>query len=180
MRKATTIFVTLLLLLMLCACIGKENQMFTKKFGKDQEYANEQLNLLLDAIENEDKESVKSLFSKNTTSNIQNFEASIDCLFEYFKGTAPAWNDQCPQVVDGENEEGNKKIIVTSSYDIKTSEDSYRISFKACRMDTANPNDVGIWSLYIISLKDDINSQHTYWGDGMNTPGINIGIKNAE
>ena len=180
MRKAITIIVTLSLLLMLCACFGKGEGMFRRKFDQDQEYANKQLNILLDAIENEDKNLVKSLFSKNTISNVQNFETSIEDLFEYFKGTAPVWNDQCPQVVDGGYEGESERIIITSSYDIKTSEDSYRISFRACRVDTANPDNIGIWSLYIILLKDDTNSQYTYWGDGKNTIGINIGIPNAE
>lgn len=173
-------FVTLSLLLMLCSCSGGSGGVFGRKFDQDQEYANKQLNTLLSAIENEDKDLVKSLFSKNTISNVQNFETSIVQLFEYFKGTASAWDDQCPQIVDGENEEENQRIIVTSSYDIKTSEESYRISFRACRMDTANPNNIGIWSLYIILLKDDTNSQDIYWGDGKNTPGINIGVPNTD
>ena len=144
-------------------------------FDNDQKYANEQMKILLAAIANKEADTVKSLFSQNVVSNVENIDESIERLFEYYKGTAPVWDERCPQVVEGENGEG-EKVFVSSSYDVKNSEDYYRISFRACRIDRADPDNVGIWSLYIILLKDDPNPRQVYWGDGKDILGINIGV----
>ncbi|MBO5418363.1 MAG: DUF5104 domain-containing protein [Clostridia bacterium] len=173
MKKVIAIITALLLLL--CGCVGQDEGLFGRKYDKDQEYANKQLNSLLKAIENKDEKVVKSLFSKNVLSSDFEFETSVQELFAYFKGVAPKWDSQCPQIIDEENET-NQKIIVTSSYDIQTSESAYRICIKSCRKDTADYNNEGIWSLYIILLSEDNDLECTYWGDNKYTPGINIGV----
>lgn len=45
--------------------------------------------------------------------------------------------------------------------------------------DTANIDNLGIHSLYIIKSEEDTDISFAYWGDGKDTPGINIGIKNV-
>ena len=53
----------------------------------------------------------------------------------------------------------------------------YRIAIQSFTVDTANPNNVGIWSLYIIKAEDDEDPYSAYRGDGKYTPGIHINIK---
>jgi PBP1b-binding outer membrane lipoprotein LpoB len=52
MKKVIAIITALLLLL--CGCVGQDEGLFGKKYDKDQEYANKQLNSLLKAIDNKD------------------------------------------------------------------------------------------------------------------------------
>ena len=153
--------------------------MLVPKLDEDQEYTNYLLNSLLNAMENKDKDKIISLFSKNIISNLQNIESDVDSLLEYFIGKPGIWDKQSPQIVDGSYEEDNKKIVICSSYDITTDESAYRIFIKACRVDSEKPDNVGIWSLYIISLEDDTDPKFVYWGDGNDTIGINIGVKNV-
>ena len=54
----------------------------------------------------------------------------------------------------------------------------YRFAMEFMLQDTADADNVGIRSLYVIRLADDPNPQRAYRGDGENTPGININ-KNA-
>ena len=59
-----------------------------------------------------------------------------------------------------------------------TDKQTYRIAIQDCVIDETNSANVGIWSLYIIKMEDDTDPSFAYWGDGKNTPGININIKN--
>lgn len=43
-----------------------------------------------------------------------------------------------------------------------------------------NKANVGIWYIYIIKQSEDVNPNYTCWGDGLATPGINIGKKYSE
>lgn len=172
MRKVIITFITLLLVL--CSCSVNETPV--KKIDKDRDYANTQLNMLLEAIENNDRDSVESLFSKNTVLNTPTLEKSIDDLFEYFKGSVEACNDWGGPFADTTKEDGEVIQIMESSFDVKTTECDYRFAIKYVTQDTADADNIGIHSLYIIKLSDDTYKEYAYWGDGKYTPGINIGI----
>ena len=62
------------------------------------------------------------------------------------------------------------------SYDVTTDAAIYRMAFYWCAKDTGDSGNVGIESFYIIKATDDPNyPQYSYGGDGLWTPGINIG-----
>lgn len=153
--------------------------MFGKKYDRDQQSANDCLNGVLDALENMDKDALISLFAKEVVSGITDFASTADSLLAYYQGTTSPWNDRCPMYVDTTYENGQQIKLVYASYDVNTSEQSYRIAIKLCAADDYNPNHVGIWSLYIIKTEEDVDSELAYWGDGKDTPGINIGIPNV-
>ena len=61
-----------------------------------------------------------------------------------------------------------------ATYDVETTQDQYRFAMEFMLQDTADADNVGIRSLYVIRLADDPNPQRAYRGDGEDTPGINI------
>ena len=69
-----------------------------------------------------------------------------------------------------------KKLVVETMQKEKL---SYRIWLAWTEKDTANSENVGISSFYIINQEDDINLFAEYCGDAKETPGINIGIQNT-
>ena len=73
---------------------------------------------------------------------------------------------------------GNRKKTLYPTYDIKTSNDDYRLTFKFVTTDTNDINNKGIWSLYIIKSKNDANLDVAYRGDNEYTIGIHINISN--
>ena len=101
----------------------------------------------------------------------------MDCLFDYYRGEFVSYDDWGGPGVEQSVDNGRKKKEMYSTYDIKTSEQMYRIAIQSFTVDTANPNNVGIWSLYIIKAEDDEDPYSAYRGDGKYTPGIHINIK---
>lgn len=80
--------------------------------------------------------------------------------------------------VSDEIENGDRKKSMDLSCDVVTNVREYRFLFLDITVDDYNPDNVGIWSLYVIKKEDDTDPQMGYGGDGKYTPGINIGIKN--
>lgn len=123
---------------------------------------------------------IKSLFSKNVKLDLKNFDNRIEQLLDYIEvGGDPSWH-AIGQIADGKRDSGQKTVIVTSSYDVKTDKDPFRFCLKVCSTDEIDKNNIGILSLYVIKKQDDTNTDDPYWGDGKETPGINIGIPSVE
>ena len=199
-----TILTTLMITLLLSSCSlggsmlskifgSKEGQFFegTDSLGNpilgryshdDQGDANAKMDKVLEAIKNKDKGSLKKMFSIKAISEAKDFDQSIIDLFDYFLGDFISYNDWGgPGVHEGINDDGTSRNwkSIDSSYDVKTSKQIYRFAIQEYTQDTANSDNVGIQSLYIIKMEDDTDPQFGYRGDNKNTPGISINIKNA-
>ena len=166
MRK---VYLTLLiiLVLLLTSCSSGDSNMVRDLFRKNErEAANERFEELVKAIQNQDSDSLKLLFSEKSLKESQNAEEDIQALLDYFQG--------------GMNADGTGRYwkCLYATYDVETTQDQYRFAMEFMLQDTADADNVGIRSLYVIRLADDPNPQRAYRGDGENTPWININ-KNA-
>ena len=104
----------------------------------------------------------------------------MEKLFEYYKGNKISYTIANGSEGGSDGKGGQTKTLWVST-DITTTEDIFRVSFDIRTLDSKN---LGFLFLYIIRFDDDPRSSamfngekicYTYWGDGLNTPGINIG-----
>ena len=138
-----------------------------------------QLDSVLEFLQAGDKESFISLFSL-TAINSAGFSENVNALFDYYEGdNASYYDDQCA-MSGKEREDSQVKEEIWNSYDVTTSEETYRIMIYLITRDDACPENIGIYSLYIIRMEDDTNPEYAYWGDGKDAPGIHIGIPSPE
>lgn len=167
--------------LLLSSCSSGGPHMFSRLFDNDKDVANAKMDKVLEAIKNKDKDSLKSMFSKKAIAEAENFDQSIADLFDFFQGDFVSYNDWTgPMVEEGRNDDGTGRNwkSTESTYDVDTSEQKYRFAIKGFTKDTADPDNIGICSLYIIK-KEDTNEKFAYWGDNKWTPGINFNKKNV-
>ena len=147
-------------------------------FMSDSQVINVQFDKLLETIQNRDKEDLKALFSKQAISDAQTIDSNIELLFDYFQGEDATYEDDHGLVVEEENKNGSKTKIIKKSYDVDTNIETFRFAICVVVSDDINPENIGIWSVYVIRMKDDTNPAYAYWGDSQYSPGINIGIRN--
>ena len=141
----------------------------------DNEDADNKLQSFVDCLRNEDSEGIKSLFAQNKIAEISNFDESIEELLLYYDG-AYISVERHSTGVEEDKDSGIERKWYNMSYDVKTDEAIYRMAFYWCAKDTGDSSNVGIESFYIIKATDDPNyPQYSYGGDGLWTPGINIG-----
>jgi len=144
-------------------------------FDDSDKKADARVELLLEAIENKDKDTLHAMFSEHVLSEIDSFTESIDDLFHYFQGSIQSKERGPRSGRDERNVDGigNRRTKIITTYTITTSKQEYRIAIYDVINDAANPSNVGIQSLCIISTEDDQESEFTFWGSS--NEGINIG-----
>ena len=181
-KHVFTLTFSLLLTFLLCSCsVGSFLKTILGKVLKNYDADAEEYAIMikvLDAIQNRDEDALRKLFSQNTIAQVDGFDQTIIDLFDYYQGsyTSLEWKGSGGGAKWGD---GEKKKYSDFGYDVKTTENIYRFSIAYCEVDTLDEENVGIYSLYIIKMEDDTDPQFGYGGDGKDTPGINIGIKNT-
>ena len=101
------------------------------------------------ALDNSDGAALKKLFSKNAIAEMGDFETSASELFEYYDGKVESyafWGGYVEDYVSG----GKKYKLLDATFDVKTSEDDYRIFMEFSSVDTFDEGNEGIRSFYII------------------------------
>lgn len=141
----------------------------------DNEDADNKLQAFVPCLDNEDREGIRSLFAQNKTAALTDFDKSVEELLLYYDGESISV-ERHSTGVEEDKDGGTERKWYNMSYDVTTDAAIYRMAFYWCANDTGDKGNVGIESFYIIKATDDPNyPQYTYRGDGLWTPGINIG-----
>jgi hypothetical protein len=135
--------------------------------------ANNSFEKVLEAIKNQDRVALKSLFSKKAFIDTDNIDESIVLLFDFFQGDFVSYDDLGARTASGLREDGKERYCLQSTYDVETSEQRYRFAKEEFTVDEFDPGNVGIYSLYIVKMEG-TDEQFAYWGDRKWTPGIVI------
>ena len=176
MRRIYLICMIIILSLLLASCsLGGNNSRRNFLMKDDSSVANDKFSELIDAIQTQDINTLKSLFSKNALKEAENLDESIRHLFDYFQGELVSYNNWGGPGVKAEMEYGDYQEVYDATYDFETAQDKYRLWMEIITVDTTDADNVGIRSLYIIRFEDDTRTDFAYRGDGEHTPGINIG-----
>ena len=179
MKNCISSLSTLSLILICVVFLNSCGTLMSLVFGNmktDQEITQEQLGKVLDAIENEDSNALKALFAKSALNKLENFDASIEQLFDYYEGIHKPVEEQYNTVRSQSQNYGMYQTYYETSYAVSTNITTYRIAFLYYFVDDYDSDNIGIHSLYIIKEADYPEPEYTYRGDGKNTHGINIGV----
>lgn len=146
-------------------------------YETDEEIEQAQMDAVLSALQEQDKEALKALFCQYTLSEVTDFDQTTDNLFAYFQGTVTSTYSQGTRW-DTERDGGNEIKDLYMSYDVTTTDQVYRIAIHYCAINDYAPEQQGIVSMYIIKMTEDTDPEYAYHGDTAYTPGIQIGIPN--
>ena len=177
MKKCLVLILTVIIAVSFCACSDRKNQ---KMFENDQRIAQEKIEQVLDAVEKKDSASLTALFSKYGIDNAESFEKSVEELFNYFEGTIETYEDAVVPFVEGMEEKKQKQEmrLMQSTCEIKTTKHIYHLAIRFYAINTYNPEQIGIESLYIIKADEDKLLSESYGSNVEFVPGIHIGIPN--
>lgn len=145
----------------------------------DEEIANARMEAFLSAVADRDSQALRELFAPNALAEMEDFDAMAAALFDYCSGKFTAYDDWAGPDSSKTMHYGDVVKTLHATYDIQMEEGNFRIALSLVRTDNTNPDNVGLWSVYIIRAEDDTDLQYAYRGDGEYTPGIHIGIPNT-
>ena len=165
-RKPSFLLTVSISLLFTASCFGLSDN--------DNALANENFASFIEFLDVRDQVGLESLFAPGKISDQLVFQEDCSVLFSYFLGdyvSHEAWG----LGTDYSRESGIAYRSHNMSYDVATTESVYRMAFLWYVVDEREEDNVGLWSFYIIRYDDDPNQSYSYGGDGLWTPGINIG-----
>lgn len=186
MKKIFLLVIVLMLLLTSCSIGGSQLERF---FGDDNQEgkffntgsqigryieddspaANKRVELILQALEDKDKNAIKSMFSKKALSEAEEFDSHLDYLFEFFQGDIQKW-DECSPGTSEERKYGHViKKLSWWTY-VYTDKEKYIFFLIEYAEDTDHPDNVGLYTLRVINAKDEDKEFERY--DKMEIPGI--------
>ncbi|SMC55800.1 protein of unknown function [Papillibacter cinnamivorans DSM 12816] len=139
-------------MLMLCSCTRLGAPIV---YNNDGEKADARLEEVIETIKNEDKEALEAMFSEQALSEAEDLDGRMDYLFGFIQGNAISWK----AIVAGPAAETNiRGHIVKKSkswYSVKTDKEEYLFFLLEYTEDTDHPENVGIYMLQVIYMKDE-------------------------
>ena len=148
---------------------------------RESTVANKKMGELLDAIQNQDKNTMIELFAPNALQQVSDVDAVIQELFTYCPYEVcsyDSWTGAGPRV-EKEFHDGQTIELMYFTYDVQTTGGIYRFAVKYVSIDTECTENVGIWSVYVIDWDDDTDVSYAYLGDRQYTTGIHVGVQNV-
>ena len=174
MNKIYSTILLFTLAVLLSSCLWGGEGMLIVDDGHKK--ADDRMKQISEAIENDNREVLPAMFSRQALAEADNFEENLDALFGYVLGDIQSWKRAGAfGGAEGKNVDGtgNHTKEFEAIFILSTSEQEYHIAIYECTIDVANPDNVGLYSFCVISASDYTDTEHSYWGN--REAGINIG-----
>lgn len=143
-------------------------------YDPTDQIAVEQLNAILDAVVAQDAAAIKAQFAPNAVAAQPELDDQIEALLAYYNNET--WEFEIPAT--GISESRNETGGTTRSYEMHSRIDGekyYLVSMHAVVNDTTEPDNVGIWSLFLFRTDYPIESAY-YVKDEDNMVGIYVDL----
>ena len=154
----------LLLLILLCAvtltgCANLKNSAALVQhavggiYDPTKQMVNNQLTVILNAVTSQDAAAVKAQFAPNAIAAQPELDSQIEALLDYYAGKS--WEIDSPgcMTMDSSNADGTGgQISSFQMHGMILTDRFYRFSLHGVSVDTKNPDNVGIWALFLLQV----------------------------
>ncbi len=158
MRRNLIMLLLLVSILLLCSCSEGGGRMISDDGDKKADTRIEQI---LETLKNKDQDALKTMFSKQALKEANDFDGSLDYLFEFFQGNVDSWK-QDRFTSETSSESGKKSIMLISWYTVSTDKENYKFFVIDYTENTINPDNAGLYTLRVIKAEDEA-TQFASW-----------------
>ena len=167
MLKRVSCIVIIVGVLFMSSCTSLQDRISRLLMTSDERAANKCYEQVVKALEKQDKEAIKGMFSEQALEKAENFDENLDRLFEIFDGKFEPYNFDHGYV--GEHiEYGKKEKEIHLGFDINVNESTYFFFLVDYPVNTLNPDKKWLYALRITGFEEDITT------DQKKIPGIYI------
>lgn len=141
---------------------------------RELKYIDSLLEKIFNAIAEKQSDTLKGCFSKKACKDSGNIEGEIEACFNFFQDDLVSWEwDELPLFVEDTKESGNMQKLICLCFTIKTKNDNYSVFLYDYPIDEINPDNEGLYTMFIIKEEDEDKLTGTV--DGISSiPGITI------
>ena len=140
-------------------------------FDDSETRASDRAEQVIDALQTGDKDALKSLFSEKAISEADDFDGSVDYLFNFFQGNVISWNQDTFSSDEHIDYGKSYEKLITWNF-ITTDQGTYEFFMIDYNPNTIDPSNEGIYTLRLIKAEDtetEINDSKA-----MEIPGIYV------
>ena len=164
MNIKSSSLLNLLLLILFCAAIltgcanlkismGLVQHAVGGLYDPTDQIAEDQLNAILEAAVAQDAAAIKAQFAPNAIAAQPELDDKIEALLDYYAGKS--WEIDSPgcMTMDSSNADGTGgRASSFQMHGMILTDRFYRFSLRGISVDTKNPDNVGIWALFLLQV----------------------------
>ena len=164
MNIKSSSLLNLLLLILFCAAIltgcanlkismGLVQHAVGGLYDPTDQIAEDQLNAILEAAVAQDAAAIKAQFAPNAIAAQPELDDQIEALLDYYAGKS--WEIDSPgcMTMDSSNADGTGgRASSFQMHGMILTDRFYRFSLRDISVDTKNPDNVGIWALFLLQV----------------------------
>ena len=179
MRKLTCALLCLLMILSiafcLTACKSRTDEMADQEIYTEKQM-NKMKNKVIKCINEQDKEGLKKLFSKDVQKHIEDLDGKIDEMLEAFKGKSIVSVKSEPVDSSRTNDYGKESISIYGEQAFKLKDGKiYTVWIDFCDKDDNNKDNVGLYMIEVCTCsREELPEEFTWEGVSSGKPGIFI------
>ncbi|MDP4182424.1 MAG: DUF5104 domain-containing protein [Bacillota bacterium] len=151
----SSILILGMLFLSSCSLGNLRTEMLNK--DSDDTKANARLDQVIEAIKSNDKDALRTIFSKQAACDADDFNGGVDQLVGFIQGKINSWEKLDGPTVFESNDHGHVKKEVSSYYYVNTDKQKYFFLLRDYPVDTDHPDNVGLYMLLVVKAEDEKN-----------------------
>ena len=146
-------------------------QTIEKQYDSDQEYAMELFEEVVEALESEDEEAIKELFSPYAIENSENLDEKIEELIEFYPGCNGGYEMVVP-THESIEQYGSKEYIIYPKYHVTNDGELYDLRLTVYIENEAESQKEGIYSMQVMT--NEAWTEGFKWRNEEDAPGVYV------
>lgn len=158
MLKRISSIIIIVGVIFMSSCSSLQNRISRLLMTSDERAANKCFEQVVKALEKQDKEAIKDMFSKQALEEAEDFDENLDRLFEIFDGKLKPDNFDMGCVSES-IEFGKKEKEIKVYFDISIDGVTYSIFLVDYPVNTLYPDNAGLYTLRVSSVEEELSWQ---------------------
>ena len=179
MKRLKILLLLVFFILSLSSCGGISRVELLNR-ASDEDIANEKLTKIIEYIEKEDEDGLKSMFSIRALDESEDFSENAKQLFAFFNGEVVKWEKSGGPTVFSSNDHGVVVNEVDAYYYVETDKATYFFMINDFQEDDSNADNEGVNMLLVVREENqlDIYEEGILYknGERISPPGIYLPI----
>lgn len=149
---------------------GGRGEYVAKQNRKEKEEADKMMKSIMEALEEEDKDALKELFSDYALENAETLDENIDELINFFPGCEDGYKGNVS--THRTSDYGEITNVIMAKYTVTNGDDTYELHITFYVENDKKPEKIG---LYIIEVMTEEGKPEGFkWRDEEDAPGIYV------
>ncbi len=170
-KKNVSVMLMCLVVLSLSGCTYKSRGDYLAKVARDEDkQSDEMMNSIVDALETQDAEALKNLFSTYALEHAEDLDEKIEEIIDFFLGSNGGYEGNC--ISERKANYGDITLILTGTYTVTNERQEYMVNFITMPQNDEEPDKEGLYLIEVMT--EEAEPEGFKWRNEDDEPGIYV------